>query len=142
MSRSLQTQIPFPIETAELTGGTDFEEVRKTLDRLSTPEPQFTDRIDVVTASSMMSHGVDIDRLNVMVIIGVPLTASEFIQATARVGRRYPGLVFVLHKIARERDSAVFRSFPQFVSHSDRFVEPVAITRRSRRVLERTIPGN
>lgn len=141
VSRSIQTQIPFTVETAELTGATDFQEVRATLDRLSEPEASFNERIHVVTASSMMSHGVDIDRLNVMVMIGVPLTASEFIQATARVGRALPGLVFVLHKIARERDAAVYRSFSQFVSHGERFVEPVAITRRSRRVLERTMPG-
>ena len=124
-----------------MTGGTDFEEVRVTLDRLSSPEADVSERIDVVTASSMMSHGVDIDRLNVMLVIGLPLTASEFIQATSRVGRTYPGLVIVLHKIARERDAAIFRSFPQFVAHGDRFVEPVAVTRRSRRVLQRTAAG-
>jgi hypothetical protein len=88
-----------------------------------------------------MSHGVDIDRLNAMVMLGMPLATAEFIQTTARVGRRWPGLVFVLHKIARERDASVYRSFPQFVNHADRFVEAVPITRRSRRVLDRTIGG-
>ena len=57
----------------------------------------------MITASSMMSHGVDIDRLNVMIVIGMPLTTAEFIQATARVGRTWPGLVFVIHKIAKKR---------------------------------------
>src|SRR3954453_6332173 len=46
-----------------------------------------------------------------------------------------------MHKIVRERDSGVHRSFEHFVRHGDRFVEPVPITRRSRRVLERTLPG-
>ena len=89
----------------------------------------------------MMSHGVDIDRLNVMVMLGIPLTTAEFIQATARIGRRLPGLVFVVHKIGRERDASVFRSFPKYVEQGDRFVEPVPVTRRSRRVLERTVAG-
>ena len=142
VARSLETQIEVsPLEARRLTGQTDFEEVRETLSRLSEPEVDFEDRIHVITASSMMSHGVDIDRLNVMVVIGMPLTAAEFIQATARVGRTWPGLVFVMHKIARERDAGVFRSFSKFISQGDRFVEPIPITRRSRRVLARTLPG-
>src|SRR5690606_10321359 len=40
-----------------------------------------------------------------------------------------------------ERDAGVFRSFRQFVEQGDRFVEPIPVTRRSRRVLERTIAG-
>ncbi len=136
-----QIRVDGPVRTAALTGRTNFDEVRETLRRLETPEGEFSDRIHVVTASSMMSHGVDIDRLNVMVMIGLPLGTAEFIQTTARVGRTWPGLVFVLHKIARERDAAVFRTFGKFVEHGDRFVEPIPITRRSRRVLERTLPG-
>ncbi len=141
--RSLETQVRVAgtVNTASLTGKTDFEEVRRTLNRLDTPEPQFGDRLHAIAASSMMSHGVDIDRLNVMVMLGLPLSTAEFIQATARVGRRWPGLVFVIHKIGRERDAGVYRSFAKYIEQGDRFVEPVPITRRSRRVLERTIAG-
>jgi hypothetical protein len=141
--RSIETQIPVqgPLNTATLTGRTDFAEVRDTLARLESPEPDYFDRLHIVAASSMMSHGVDIDRLNVMVMLGLPLATAEFIQATSRVGRRYPGLVFVVHKIPRERDASVFRSFAPFVLQGDRFVEPVPITGRSRRVLDRTISG-
>lgn len=144
VERSSETQIAVdgpPPNVVSLTGRTGFEDVRAILNRLETPEPAFLDRVHVVTASSMMSHGVDIDRLNVMVMLGLPLGTAEFIQATARVGRRWPGLVFVVHKIGRERDAAVFRDFEKFVEHGDRFVEPIPITRRSRRVLERTIAG-
>lgn len=142
-ARSLETQVPVEgrLNTADLTGQTPFDEVRATLDRLVDPEPEFDDRIHVVTASSMMSHGVDVDRLNVMVVLGLPLTAAEYIQTTARVGRRWPGIVFVLHKMVRERDTSTFRAWHQFVSQGDRFVEPVPITRRSVRVLEKTLPG-
>jgi hypothetical protein len=141
--RSTETQLRVDgeVNTATLTGGTDFEAVRKVLDRLDEPEEDFSDRVHVVAASSMMSHGVDIDRLNVMAMYGLPLATAEFIQATARVGRRHPGLVFVLHKIARERDASVFRNFGPFVRQGDRFVDPVPVTRHSRRVLARTLPG-
>lgn len=129
------------INVAQLTGQTDFDEVRQILDRLEKPEPDFADRVHVVTASSMLSHGVDVDRLNTMVMLGLPLTTAEFIQTTARVGRRHPGLVYVLHKIGRERDAQTFRQFAQYVRQGDRFVDAVPITRRSRRVLDLTVAG-
>jgi hypothetical protein len=138
--RSFETQLSISgrVNTATLTGKTAFEEVRQILDRLAKPEELFEDRLHVVTASSMMSHGVDIDRLNIMVMLGLPLTAAEFIQTTARVGRRWPGMVYVMHKMARERDAGVFGCFEKFVKQGDRFVEAIAITRRSRRILEKT----
>jgi hypothetical protein len=118
-----------------------LEEVREALTRLTHPEEDFYKRIHLVAASSMLSHGVDIDRLNVMVMLGLPLATAEFIQTTSRVGRTYPGLVLVLHKIGRERDAAVYRTFPAFVAHADRLIDPVPITARSRRVLELTFAG-
>ena len=143
--RSAETQwgdIPDPPpNVVTLTGRTMFSDVSATLEMLEHPDEDFGRRVHVVAASSMMSHGVDVDRLNVMAMLGVPLTTAEFIQATARVGRRWPALVFVVHKIARERDASVYRTFPQYVDQGDRFVEPIPITGRSRRVLERTLPG-
>ncbi|MCS0495586.1 helicase-related protein [Ancylobacter sp. MQZ15Z-1] len=142
--RSSETQyaeLTPPPNVETLTGRTDFEDVRKTLDRLEHPEADFDQRLHLIAASSMMSHGVDIDRLNVMIMLAFPLGVAEFIQATARVGRRWPALVIVVPKMTRERDASVYRAFPQFVSHGDRFVEPIPITRKSRRVLERTISG-
>jgi Helicase conserved C-terminal domain len=143
VTRSMETQVLVhgPLNIDSLTGRTDFEEVGGILRRLERPEQEFRDRLHVISASSMMSHGVDIDRLNVMVMLGIPLGTAEFIQSSARIGRRWPGLVFVVHKIGRERDASVFRSFPKFVEQGDRFIEPVPITDRSRRVLKRTEAG-
>ena len=142
--RSAETQygdIDPPPNIASLTGRVEFSDVRETLNRLQAPEANFSDRLHLIAASSMMSHGVDIDRLNVMIMLALPLGVAEFIQATARVGRTWPGLVITVPKMTRERDASVYRTFPLFVSHGDRFVEPIPITRRSRRVLERTIAG-
>lgn len=139
--RSLASNSSLDIHSVQLTGQTEFDEVRSVLERLEKPEPELADRIHVVAASSMLSHGVDIERLNVMTMLGLPLSTAEFIQTSARVGRRYPGLVHVLHKIGRERDAQVFRHFASYVQHGDRFVEPIPITRRSRRVLDLTMAG-
>ena len=141
-ARSFQSEIPIDdLNSVTLTGRTPLEEVRTIIDRLKEPEREFGERIHMIAASSMLSHGVDLDRLNVMVMLGLPLSTSEFIQTTSRVGRLHPGLVFVLHKIARERDAAVFRTFSSFIRHMDRLVDPVPITSKSRRVLELTFSG-
>jgi len=130
-----------PLNVAKLTGGTPLEEVREVIGRLDDPEREFADRLHVICASSMMSHGVDIDRFNSITVLGVPLTTAEFIQTTARIGRRFPGLVLLLHRMGVERDSSVFRTFDVYVRQGDRFVEPIAVTRKSRRVLNHTFPG-
>lgn len=130
-----------PMNVDKLTGQTLLEEVRGVLDRLHRPEPEFEKRLHVICASSMMSHGVDVNRFNVITLLGLPLATAEFIQTTARIGREYPGLVFVLHRMGIERDASVFRTFDVFVRHGDRFIDPVAITRRSRRVLDHTFAG-
>ncbi|PZF83952.1 helicase [Jiangella anatolica] len=143
VARSFDTQIQLdrPVNAATLTGRTPLDEVRDTLARLVDPEPDFYDRVHLVAASSMLSHGVDVNRLNVMVMLGLPLATAEFIQTTSRVGRTHPGLVIVLHKIGRERDAAVYRTFPSFVGHADRLIDPIPITAKSRRVLELTFAG-
>lgn len=141
-ARSFDTQIQLErVNAATLTGRTPLEEVREILGRLTHPEEDYYDRIHLIAASSMLSHGVDIERLNVMVMLGLPLATAEFIQTTSRVGRTHPGLVIVLHKIGRERDAAVYRTFPSFVAHADRLIDPVPITAKSRRVLELTFAG-
>jgi Helicase conserved C-terminal domain len=141
-ARSFDSQIRLDrVNSATLTGRTPLEEVRAALARLTYPEADFYNRIHLVAASSMLSHGVDIDRLNIMVMLGLPLSTAEFIQTTSRVGRTHPGLVIVLHKIGRERDAAVYRTFPSFVLHADRLLDPVPITAKSRRILELTFAG-
>jgi hypothetical protein len=139
--RSLDSNATMPINSEQLTGQTAFDDVRAILDRLEHPEGDFNERLHVIAASSMLSHGVDVSRLNVMTMLGIPLTTAEFIQTTARVGRNHLGLVHVLHKIGRERDAETFRHFSSFVRQGDRFIEPIPITRRSRRVLALTMPG-
>jgi len=140
-ARSFETQFDIQANAVTLTGRTPLDDVRAALERLVTPEAEYEKRIHLVAASSMLSHGVDVDRLNAMVMLGLPLATAEFIQTSSRVGRSVPGLVLVLHKIGRERDHKVFRTFRQFVANADRLVDPVPITRRSRRVLELTFPG-
>lgn len=62
--RSMETQLRVPglVNMQSLTGRTPLAEVREALDRLNNPEDGFEDRIHVIAASSMLSHGVYVDR--------------------------------------------------------------------------------
>ncbi|MDC7724457.1 DISARM system helicase DrmA [Priestia megaterium] len=97
--------------------------------------------LDVLLATSMISVGVDIDRLGLMVMHGQPKTASEYIQATSRVGRKYPGLVVTLFNSMRSRDLSHFERFKSFHEAMYRHVEPTSITSFAPGSIERGLTG-
>jgi len=94
-------------------------------------------RLDVILATNMISVGVDIDRLSLMTVMGQPQSAAEYIQATSRVGRKHPGLVFVLLNAARSRDRSHYESFRAFHSALYRQVESSSVTPYSPRAIDR-----
>ena len=89
----------------------------------------------------MISHGVDIDRLNGMLFYGMPRQMAEYIQSSSRVGRNHVGSVLVCFHPARERDRSHFSYFPKFHQFLGQLVEPVAINRWSQFSIDRTLPG-
>ena len=144
LRRSMDTQVNeylrrrrlSEVAVRELSGDTGFDDVRVTLDHLTDSGPT-----EGVIATSMVSHGVDVDRLNVMVFNGMPKSMAEYIQASSRVGRRYLGLVVMIFNPVRERDRSHFRYHGKFHEYLDRMVAPVAINRWSRYAARKTLPG-
>lgn len=124
------------VPVRELSGDTSFDDVRITLDHLDNSGPT-----EGVIATSMVSHGVDVSRLNVMVFNGMPKSMAEYIQASSRVGRRYLGIVFMIFNPIRERDRSHFRYHGKFHEYLDRMVQPVAINRWSAYAARKTLPG-
>ena len=76
-----------PLTIRELTGSSTTDDVQSTLERIERPQRP-TSPPDAVLATSMVSHGVDIDRFNAMIFDGMPRQNAEYIQASSRVGRR------------------------------------------------------
>jgi hypothetical protein len=114
----------------ELTSRRRSGEIPKILQHLQSPYqlPNGGGAMDLLLATNMISVGVDVDRLGVMLIQGQPKTTSEYIQASSRVGRRWPGLVLTLANWTRSRDRS---HYERFVSYHEAFykeVEPTSVT--------------
>ena len=120
----------------ELTSRESSADIPGYLDQLNTSGP---DALDVVLATNMISVGVDIDRLGLMVVMGQPQGTAEYIQATSRVGRRYPGLVVVLLNSARSRDRSHYESFAGYHGALYRQVESSSVTPYSPRARDRAL---
>jgi hypothetical protein len=128
------------LEISQLTGGTSTDEVTRILEKL---EQSVTSNstADTVLATSMISHGVDVDRFNGMIFYGMPRQNAEYIQASSRVGRSHVGIVFNCLHPARERDQSHYTYFVKFHEFLGQLVEPVAINRWAKFSVNRTLPG-
>ena len=99
--------------------------------------------IDVLLATSMLQVGVDVPRLGLMMVVGQPKNAAEYIQATSRVGRsdRRPGLVVTIGNWARPRDLAHFETFAHYHETFYARVEALSVTPFADRALDRGLTG-
>jgi helicase-like protein len=120
----------------ELTSRVDSTDIPGYLKHIEIELPS-EHALDVVLATNMISVGVDIDRLGLMVMMGQPQAAAEYIQATSRVGRKHPGLVVTLLNAARSRDRSHYEGFAGFHGELYRSVEATSVTPYSPRARDR-----
>ncbi len=107
----------------------------------ASPDSDPSSRTRGLVTTNIIGHGVDVDRFNMMIFAGFPRLVSEYIQASARVGRTYPGISIFVATPQSERDRGVFNRFAKFHEYLDRLVDPSAIARWPLPALERTVPG-
>ena len=87
-----------------------------------------SDVMDLILATNMFSVGIDIKRLNIMLINGMPKNTAEYIQASSRVGREENGLVLTLLDPNRARDKSYFEHFMPFHQAFYKSIEPLSVT--------------
>ena len=124
----------------ELTSRYSTDQVASARELLGQPAGE-KNGVDVALATNMISVGLDIGRLGLMVVQGQPKTASEYIQATSRVGREgnKPGLVVALLNIHKPRDRTHYEEFRSFHMSFYRAVEATSVTPFAPRALDRAL---
>jgi hypothetical protein len=137
--------LPDPVELTSRVSTDDVAEAKRRLERPFPVKVRSNppDVCDVAMATNMISVGLDIVRLGLMVVNGQPKTASEYIQATSRVGRDHnrPGLVVTLLNPHKPRDRAHDESFRHFHEAFYRAVEGASVTPWAPRALDRALPA-
>lgn len=133
--------VPYLEELTSRKSSTDIPRVLDQLERVFNPveqsKPNAARPLDVLLATNMISVGVDVKRLGLMVVTGQPKTTAEYIQATSRVGRTYPGLVCVVFNWARPRDLSHYEKFEHYHATFYQQVEALSVTPFAPRALDR-----
>jgi len=143
-ARGLVKRFIEPDTTEELTSRKSAVDIPRILDRLEkTFPPQKGEQrpYDVVLATNMISVGVDVGRLGLMVVASQPKATSEYIQATSRVGRAFPGIVCTVYNWARPRDLSHYERFEHYHATFYQQVEALSVTPFSPRALDRGLSG-
>ncbi len=124
----------------ELTSRMPNEEISEVIQeklKVQFSREKENDVYDFVLASNMISVGVDVGRLGTMAVAGQPKTNAEYIQATSRVGRTNPGLVFAVYNAVRSRDRSHYEQFSKYHFGLYRYVEATSLTPFSDRARDR-----
>lgn len=126
----------------EITSRIPSYQIAEILEKLAEPFDPSKERqscYDVVIATNMIAVGMDVDRLGLMVVVGQPKQNSEYIQATSRVGRKYPGIIFTVYNPYRPRDLSNYENFVGFHSQMYRYVEGTTATPFAARARDRVL---
>ena len=127
---------------AKMTGDDSFQDVRKILAEIEMADNIIEDvDFNIISATSMISHGVDADRFNEIMFFGIPGSTAEYIQAYSRAGRKYPGIVIDIIRPSRPTDQSYLRYFQKFHEYKDILVDPVPVNRWANKAIDVTMPG-
>lgn len=130
-----------------LTGDSNLDELKKAIDDVRNYVKEYNPQkilsgernFEQLYATSVVSHGVDLEELNLMIFQGLPYTTSEYIQALSRVGRKDLGIVLLWFYPNRVRDDSFYRNFNRYHDTLDHQVKPIPVNRYSRLGLYQTI---
>ena len=129
----------------ELTSRVSTTQLNETLDKLEklnySKENSENKRhpSNILLATNMISVGIDVARLNVMLLVGQPKLTSEYIQASSRVGRSFPGVAFAMYDGSKSRDRSHYEQFKPYHESFYKYVEPTGATPFSKPARDRAL---
>lgn len=127
---------PRPFE--RLDGESTISDIQRVIGRI---EGRHEPRPRMVVATSVVSHGVDVEQINLAVIVGRPVRTTEYIQTTSRCARKYSGIVIVGLHAGRLHDADAYEHFESYHRFIERMIEAVPINRLAHNAISRTLPG-
>jgi superfamily II DNA/RNA helicase len=131
-----------PYRNLELTSRIASERIKRNLDKLDIAFEGNLEKyqsFDIVLATNMISVGLDVGRLNVMLMNGMPPNTAEYIQASSRVARKNEGLVLSLFDPNNTRDLSYFEDFVPFHKTFYKQVEPISVTPFAENALDKLL---
>jgi Helicase conserved C-terminal domain len=130
------------LNTEFLSGDSTLSVIAEVVRRVEDP-PRWDEEnyLDATVATSVISHGVDVERFNLMVMDGIPEETADYIQASSRSGRRHVGLVIATLASYSLRASSIYHRFPEYHRHLERLISPVSVNRFAKFAVQRTSPG-
>jgi hypothetical protein len=124
----------------ELTSNVTGDRIKSSLTELESSD-RFRENqaTDAAFASIMISVGLDISRLNMMIINGHPKNNSEYLQVSSRVSRRDEGVVVTVYNMQKNRDTSHFENFKKYHSEIYKSIEPLSLTPYTPMALEKIL---
>ena len=124
---------------ARLDSRSALADIQKIIARIERNDAQ--DPLRQIVATSVVSHGVDVERINIQCFCGWPPSTAEYIQASSRSGRVHTGIVLTALSSRKLIEAGIFSHFREYHRFMERLVEAVPINRFAPDVFTRTLPG-
>jgi hypothetical protein len=74
-----------------------------------------------------------------MLLVGQPKLTSEYIQASSRIGRTFPGMALTLFDGSKSRDRSHYEQFKAYHDSFYKYVEPTGVTPYSKPARDRAL---
>jgi hypothetical protein len=131
------------LTTEFLSGDSTLATIAATVRRIEDAPTDWTEEgyLDATVATNVISHGVDVERFNLMVMDSIPEETADYIQASSRSGRRHVGLILAVLPSYSLRASSIYHRFKEYHQHLERLVSPVSVNRFAKYAARRTAPG-
>lgn len=124
------------------SGRSTISELADLIERTENPPPWSDESfLDAVIATDVISHGVDLERINLMVMDSVPEEIGRYIQISSRSGRTHVGLIIGVLPWFSKRASSIYHRFREFHANLEIMINPVPINRFAKYAINRTAPG-